>query len=84
MNKCSNVSLLCADVTPRFFSRVKMNEQREIALREVDECLSGAMQLMNLADTRRAEFKLSLSDFKIDEARNMIIKLMLELEGIER
>ena len=84
MFKNSNVSRLRPEGEPLFFERVKVNERREIALREVDECLSGAMQLLNLADARRAEFKLALSDFKIDEAREMITKLMLELQGIER
>lgn len=84
MSICSNISRLYPEGAPHFFVRVKLNERREIALREVNECLQGAFQLMNLADARRAEFKLALSDFKIDEALDMIKKLMLELEGIEQ
>ena len=84
MSICSNISRLRPEGEPLIFVRVKLNAAREIALREVNECLQGAFQLMNLADARRAEFKLALSDFKIDEALDMITKLMLELEGIER
>lgn len=84
MFKNSNVSRLRPEGEPLFFERVKVNERREIALREVDECLSGALQLLNLANDRRAEFKLALSSVKIFEARDMIKRLFLELQEIER
>ena len=84
MYTSSKIVRLRPEGEPLFFVRETVNERRDIALREIDECLQGAFELMNLVDARRAEFKLALSDFKIDEAREMIKKLMLELEGIER
>jgi hypothetical protein len=83
MNSSNKVTRLRPNDEPLFFERVPVNQRRAIAVREVDECLGGALQLVNLADQRRAEFNLALSDFKIDEAREMLLKLMVELERIK-
>jgi hypothetical protein len=69
---------------PLFFERRMIDQRREIAMREIDECLGGALQLMELADSRRMEFGLDLNEYCFDEAREDLLRVLAQLDDIKK
>jgi hypothetical protein len=83
MSSFSNIVRFPVAGEPLFFERVPVNDRREIAIKEIDECLGGAMKLIEIADERRMEFHFDLSEFRLDEARDDLLKVLGQLAQIK-
>ena len=62
--------------------RTPLEERREIAIEQISECLRGAIQLIELAESRRCEFALNLSEFRIEEAKDDLLRVLGQLAQI--